>query len=114
MLVSAPSLFGVHNPLIAALCIAGATFEAVYSWLDEDPKIRLPAAEVARAVARFNTQAVKEASSCETRNEIAPHALWITKSAVTQKECPSPIYPKLLIPLVSHGFRQRNYAHRLD
>ena len=60
MLVSAPSLFGVPNPLIAARCIAGATFEAVYSWLEEDPKIRLPAAEVARAVARFNTQAVRK------------------------------------------------------
>ena len=60
MLDSAPSLFALQNTVIAARCIAGATFEAVYSWLEEDPKIRLPAAEVARAVARFNTQAVKK------------------------------------------------------
>ena len=60
MLESLPSLFAVENTVIAARCIAGATFEAAYSWLEEDPKIRLPAADVARAVARFNTQAVKK------------------------------------------------------
>jgi len=60
MLVSVPSLFAVRNAAIAARCMAGATFEAVYFWLEEDPKIRLPAAEVARAVARFNTQAIRK------------------------------------------------------
>ena len=58
-LESAPSLFSVENAMIAARCVAGATFEAVYCWLEEDPKTRMPAADVARAVARFNTQAVK-------------------------------------------------------
>lgn len=62
MLESVPSLFAVENTMIAARCIAGATFEAAYSWLEENPRIRLPAAEVARAVARFNTQAVKKHS----------------------------------------------------
>jgi AcrR family transcriptional regulator len=57
---SAPSMFAVENPVIAARCIAGATFEAVYGWLEEDPKRRMPAAEVAQAVARFNTQAVRK------------------------------------------------------
>jgi TetR/AcrR family transcriptional regulator, fatty acid metabolism regulator protein len=60
MLESAPALFAVENALIAARCIAGATFEAAYSWLQEDRKIRMPAEEVARAVARFNTHAVKK------------------------------------------------------
>ena len=60
MLESVPSLFAVENTVIAARCIAGATFEAAYCWLEEDPKIRLPASDVARAVARFNTQAVKK------------------------------------------------------
>jgi hypothetical protein len=39
---------------IAARCVAEATFEAIYSWLEEDPKTRIPAAEVAKAVAHFN------------------------------------------------------------
>jgi TetR/AcrR family transcriptional regulator, fatty acid metabolism regulator protein len=60
MLESSPALFAVENALIAARCIAGATFEAAYSWLQEDRKIRMPAEEVARAVARFNTHAVKK------------------------------------------------------
>ena len=55
----APSLFSVENTVVAARCVAGATFEAVYCWLEDDPKTRMPAADVARAVARFNTQAVK-------------------------------------------------------
>ncbi len=57
---SAPSLFSVKNPVIAARCIAGATFEAAYCWLEENPKTRMPAAEVARAVAQFNTRAVRK------------------------------------------------------
>jgi AcrR family transcriptional regulator len=60
-LESAPLLFSVDSTVVAARCIAGATFEAVYGWLEEDPKTRMPAIEVARAVARFNTQAVKKA-----------------------------------------------------
>ena len=70
MLVSVPSRFAVQNAEIAARCIAGATFEAVYTWLEEDKKSRLPAAEVARAVARFNTQAVSILKS-----EIPSHAI---------------------------------------
>lgn len=58
MIESVPARFRVENTVIAARCIAGATFETVYSWLEEDPKIRLPVAEVAKAVARFNTRAV--------------------------------------------------------
>lgn len=58
-LESAPSLFSVECTVVAARCVAGATFEAVYCWLEEDPKTRTPATDVARAVARFNTQAVR-------------------------------------------------------
>ena len=60
MFESAPALFSVEDTSIAARCVAGATFEAIYSWLEEDPKTRMPAEEVARAVARFNTQAVRK------------------------------------------------------
>jgi len=59
-LESAPALFSVENTVVAARCIAGATFEAAYCWLEEDPKTRMAAADVARAVAQFNTQAVKK------------------------------------------------------
>ena len=45
---------------MASRRVAGATFEAIYSWLEEDPKARMPVAEVARAVARFNTRAVRK------------------------------------------------------
>ena len=58
MFESAPSLFTVDDTSIAARCVAGATLEAIYSWLEENPKSRMPVAEVARAVARFNTRAV--------------------------------------------------------
>lgn len=60
MFESAPALFSVEDTSIAARCVAGATLEAIYSWLEEDPKTRMPAEEVARAVARFNTQAVRK------------------------------------------------------
>jgi AcrR family transcriptional regulator len=59
-LESAPSLFSVGSTVIAARCIAGATFEAAYRWLEENPKTRMSAKDVARAVARFNTQAVRK------------------------------------------------------
>jgi AcrR family transcriptional regulator len=58
---SKPSQFSVKNTVIAARCIAGATFEAAYCWLEENPKTRMPATEVARVVAQFNTQAVRKA-----------------------------------------------------
>lgn len=60
MFESAPSLFTVDDTSIAARCVAGATLEAIYSWLEENPKSRMPVAEVARAVALFNTRAVRK------------------------------------------------------
>lgn len=61
MLESAPDVFPVENPRIAAQCMVGAAFEAVYGWLEENPETRMSAAEVARLLARFSTQAVKGA-----------------------------------------------------
>jgi TetR/AcrR family fatty acid metabolism transcriptional regulator len=58
-LESEPHLFAVQDPVIAARCLVGSTFEALYCWLEENPESRMPAVEVARAVAQFNTQAVK-------------------------------------------------------
>lgn len=54
--------FRVENPGIAACCIVGATFEALCRWLEEDPAARMPAAEVARAVAEFNARATSQLS----------------------------------------------------
>lgn len=61
-LESAPHLFRVENMTIAERCIVGSAFEALYCWLDENPKARMPAADVARAVAQFNSQAIKRTS----------------------------------------------------
>ena len=65
---SAPSQFDVGNATIAARCLVGATYEALYCWLEEDPNSRMPAADVARAVARFNTQAIRKASAKPNRS----------------------------------------------
>jgi TetR/AcrR family transcriptional regulator, fatty acid metabolism regulator protein len=67
---STPSLFAVENTMIAARCVVGAAFEVLYRWLEEDPKTRMPAAEVAKVVAQFNVQAVKRmqvGSGCRTK-----------------------------------------------
>lgn len=60
---SEPSLFAVEDPLIAARCAVGAAFEVLCCWLEEDPKTRMPMAEVAKAVAQFNAKAVKRATA---------------------------------------------------
>lgn len=58
-LQSAPDLFDVEDITIAARCVVGATYEALYCWLEEDAKTRMSAADVARAVAHFTIQAVR-------------------------------------------------------
>jgi len=50
-----PGAFSVSAPVIAARCLVGAVFEALCSWLEENPGDRQSAAEVARAVADFAT-----------------------------------------------------------
>ena len=70
MFESAPALFSVEETSIAARCVAGATFEAIYSWLEEDLKTRMSVAEVAKAVARFNTQAVRKKHAKRDSNSL--------------------------------------------
>ena len=64
-LESAPTVFSVSSPLIAARCLVGAVFESLYSWLEESPNDRQSAAKVARAVADYNLRAI----SAEVQNE---------------------------------------------
>jgi AcrR family transcriptional regulator len=61
-LMAAPEIYETENPEIAARCVVGAVYEAVYSWLEESVEERLPAHEVARLVAVFTNRAVRRHS----------------------------------------------------
>jgi len=58
-LESNPAAFTEINPLIAARCLVGAVFESLCSWLEQSSIDRPPVAEVARAVADYNTRAIQ-------------------------------------------------------
>jgi AcrR family transcriptional regulator len=53
--------FDAENPVIAARCMVGAAYEALYSWLEELPARRLPVAEMARLVSDYNLRALRRA-----------------------------------------------------
>ena len=58
-LESAPKLFTAIPSAIAARCLVGAVFEALYSWLEAAPHSRPSASKVARAVADYNARAIR-------------------------------------------------------
>jgi len=58
-LESAPTVFTTIPSAIAARCLVGAVFEALYSWLEESPNKRSSASKVARAVADYNARAIR-------------------------------------------------------
>jgi AcrR family transcriptional regulator len=49
----------VADSAIAARCLVGAVFESLYSWLEQSPIDRPPVAEIARAVADYNSRAIR-------------------------------------------------------
>lgn len=56
---SAPAVFTAIPSAIAARCLVGAVFEALYSWLEERPNKRPSASKVASAVADYNARAIR-------------------------------------------------------
>jgi AcrR family transcriptional regulator len=46
------------DPATVASCWVGAVLEAVFHWLEQPPEQRLPAEELAEAIARFNLRAI--------------------------------------------------------
>jgi AcrR family transcriptional regulator len=49
----------VADPAIAARCLVGAVFESLCSWLEQSPTDRPPVAQIARAVADYNSRAIR-------------------------------------------------------
>ena len=58
-LEQASDAIAVANPAIAARCMVGAIYEALYSWLEQPPADRCPAIEAARAVGDDNSRALR-------------------------------------------------------
>lgn len=56
---AATAVIDVADPAIAARCLVGAVYEALYSWLEQNPADRRPARAVARAVADYNARAIR-------------------------------------------------------
>lgn len=58
LLMAAPEVFSVGDPIVASRCLVGAVYEALCSWLEQPESQRLPVHEVARFVADYNTRAL--------------------------------------------------------
>jgi AcrR family transcriptional regulator len=58
-LQSRAEAFSGVDPVVAARCLVGAVFESLYSWLEQSPAERPPAAKVASAVAEYNCRAIQ-------------------------------------------------------
>ena len=57
-LLANPKVFSTDHPVITARCLVGSVIETICRWLEENPKDRMSAAEVARAVVDFNSRAL--------------------------------------------------------
>jgi AcrR family transcriptional regulator len=58
-LESGPGVFLFSDSTIAAQCLVGAVYQSLCAWLEQDAGRRLPAIDVARYVADFNTRALR-------------------------------------------------------
>lgn len=58
-LLATPEAFVVADPTVAAQCLVGAVYEALYSWLELGPEQRQSADQVAHAVADYNMRALR-------------------------------------------------------
>jgi AcrR family transcriptional regulator len=59
MLELVAASFSLDRPAIAARCLVGSVFESLYNWLEQSPTDRPPAEKVARAVADYNSRAIR-------------------------------------------------------
>jgi len=58
-LESSPEAFQYADAYVAAQCLVGAVYESLCTWLEQSPEQRLPAVDVARLVADYNTRALR-------------------------------------------------------
>lgn len=58
-LEASPEAFQYADAAIAAQCLVGAVYEALCTWLEQSPELRLPAIDVAHLVADYNMRALR-------------------------------------------------------